>query len=150
MSELLVAVFLLIGVFFVLVAAIGIVRLPDLLMRMHASTKAGTLGVGLIMVAAAVHFGALEITAKALVAIFFVLLTAPVGAHVIARAAYFVGVPLWEKTAVNELEGRYDEKTHDLASKERSAPAKAEVGKGARYQRRRRPGGLKAEHEDDS
>jgi multicomponent Na+:H+ antiporter subunit G len=149
MNELLVAFFLLTGVFFTLVAAIGIVRLPDLLMRMHASTKAGTLGVGLIMVAAAVYFGELGITAKALVAIFFILLTAPVGAHVIARAAYFVGVPLWEKTEVNELEGRYDEETHDLASKERAVPAKAEVSEEAKYQQRRRPGGLKAEHEDN-
>ncbi|WP_117237961.1 monovalent cation/H(+) antiporter subunit G [Thermus sediminis] len=115
MLELLVALLLLAGAFFVLVAALGVLRFPDLLMRMHASTKAGTLGVGLIVLAAVAHFGELGITAKGLVGVFFILLTAPVGAHVIARAAYLVGVRLWEKTVVNERDGGQGEEAPRLA-----------------------------------
>ena len=71
--------------------------------RMHASTKAGTLGAGLIMVAVAIHFAEVGITLRAAAAILFLLLTAPVAAHVIGRAAYRSGIKLWERTWVDEL-----------------------------------------------
>jgi multicomponent Na+:H+ antiporter subunit G len=148
MIEIISGVLLLIGAFFMLVAAIGILRMPDLLTRMHASSKAGTLGAGLILVAVAVDYGDLGVTARALVAIVFLVLTAPVGAHVIARAAYFVGVPLWQGTVVNEIEGRYDIETHDLESglrgksKANLAPARPADDGASKYRRRRRPGGL--------
>jgi multicomponent Na+:H+ antiporter subunit G len=95
---------LLVGALFVLVAALGIVRLPDLLMRMHAATKAGTLGAGLLLVAVAVALPDTSVVARALAAIVFLLLTAPVAAHLIARAAYLTGeAVLWERTCVDEL-----------------------------------------------
>ena len=81
-------------------------RLPDVLIRMHASTKAGTLGCGLILVAAAVHFGETGIVARAVAAIVFLMLTAPVAAHMIGRAAYRTGVPLWKGTVIDELGGQ--------------------------------------------
>jgi monovalent cation/proton antiporter MnhG/PhaG subunit len=59
------------GAFFMLVAAIGVLRMPDLLMRMHAATKAGTLGAGLLLVAVAVHFGTTGVTIRAVATIFF-------------------------------------------------------------------------------
>jgi multicomponent Na+:H+ antiporter subunit G len=58
----------------------------------------------------------LGITTRALATMSFVFLSAPVAAHMIARAAYFVGVPLWEGTMTNELRGHYDRRTHRLLS----------------------------------
>ena len=97
----------LLGAFFALVAAIGLLRMPDLLMRMHAATKAGTLGAGLLLLAVAVSFGDSGVTVRALAAIVFLFLTAPVAAHVIGRAAYYAGrVQLWKRTLVDELQAQ--------------------------------------------
>lgn len=115
---------MLLGAFFMFVAAVGIIRMPDLLMRMHAATKAGTLGAGLILAAVAVFYSELGVTMRATATIAFLFLTAPVAAHMIGRAAYFVGVRLWEGTIVDELRGRYDEQTHTLESK----PVEADSG----------------------
>jgi multicomponent Na+:H+ antiporter subunit G len=46
----------------------------------------------------------------------FLFMTAPIAAHMLGRAAYSTGVPLWEHTIVDELSGHYDEKTHILSS----------------------------------
>lgn len=108
------AILMVVGAVFMLLAAVGILRMPDLFLRMSATTKAATLGVSSMLLAAAVHFGELGITSRALATIVFVLLTAPVAAHMIGRAAYLVGVPLWEGTVVDELRGRYNMKTHAL------------------------------------
>lgn len=106
MSEFLVIVLLLLGGGFTAIAGIGVLRLPDVLIRMHASTKAGTLGVGLIVLSVAVHYGDPLVTSKAVLIIFFLLLTAPVAAHLIGRAAYRTGTPLWERTVLDEWHGR--------------------------------------------
>jgi multicomponent Na+:H+ antiporter subunit G len=84
------------GAFFALIAGLGVLRLPDVLIRMHASTKAGTLGSGLILAAVAVHFAELSIIAKVVAAVLFLLLTAPIAAHMIGRAALRTGVTLWK------------------------------------------------------
>lgn len=116
MTQLVSMVLLSIGVAFMLMAAIGVVRLPDFYMRMHSSSKSATLGVSCVMLGAAVHFGDITVSGKAAATIVFVMVTAPVGAHVLARAAYFAGVPLWKGTLSDELRGRYDSKTHELSS----------------------------------
>ncbi len=116
MIELLTAVFLVAGAGFMLIAALGLLRMPDLLTRMHATTKAGVLGAGLIMVGAAIFIGQLTVVVKAVAVVAFLILTAPVAAHAIGRAGYFMGVPLWSQTHTDELEGRYDPETHILAS----------------------------------
>ena len=103
MSELISAALVVIGGAFMLLAGVGVVRMPDLFMRMQAATKAATLGAGCMLLAVAVHFGELTVVARALLVTAFVLLTAPVAAHMIARAAYSVGTPLWEGTIANEL-----------------------------------------------
>jgi multicomponent Na+:H+ antiporter subunit G len=59
-------VFFLIGVAFMLKAAIGVVRMPNLFMRLHCSTKSATLGVSCVMLGAALHFGAVEVWARTL------------------------------------------------------------------------------------
>lgn len=113
-----VALLIVAGSFFALVSGIGVLRFPDLFARMHAATKAGTLGVGLLLGALALDSGDLGVTTEALAIIAFLLLTAPVAAHVIGRAAYFDGVPLWEGTLRDELRGRYDARTHQAEAGE--------------------------------
>jgi multicomponent Na+:H+ antiporter subunit G len=91
-----------------LVAAIGMLRMPDLPMRMHAATKAGTLGAALLLLAVALAYGDMGVTMRALATIVFLFLTAPVAAHMIARAAYLSGdLQLWEHTLIDELRNRY-------------------------------------------
>lgn len=102
MNEPVIGILIVLGGLFSAVAGIGILRLPDVLVRMHASTKAGTLGVGLIVLGAAFHFDGTLAVAKALLIVLFLLLTAPVGAHLIGRAAYRSGTPLWEGTVIDE------------------------------------------------
>lgn len=116
MQEVVTAVLILIGTAFMFVAGIGIVRMPDLYTRMSATTKVATLGVGSALLAVAVYFNELGVTSRALATIAFVFLTAPVAAHMIGRAAYFTGVPLWEGTVLDELRGHYDLRTHQLES----------------------------------
>lgn len=115
-TEILAAIFLLAGCTFMLVAALGVFRMPDLLTRMHATTKSGVLGAGLIMCAAMFFFGDSSVTLKALAVMAFTTLTSPIAAHTIGRAGYFIGVPLWEKTVKDELKGRYNEQSHTLKS----------------------------------
>ena len=105
--DLLVAACLLAGGFFLFVAGLGILRQPDVLIRMHASTKAGTLGVGLVFAAAALYFRNTADTAIAALTVVFLLVTAPVAAHAIARAAYRTNVPLSDRTQIDEWMGKY-------------------------------------------
>jgi multicomponent Na+:H+ antiporter subunit G len=82
-----VGVLALLGGFFSLIAAAGLIKLPDVFTRMHASTKAGTLGASLTLLAAALHFAETTVSIKSLIAVFFLMLTAPIAAHLIGRAA---------------------------------------------------------------
>lgn len=103
MNTLLIHAVVLVGAGFMLVAALGVLRMPDLFMRMHAATKAGTLGAGLLLLAVALAHGQASVTVRALATITFLLITAPVAAHVIGRAAYRAErVPLWERTRIDE------------------------------------------------
>ncbi len=87
MINVIIGLILLLGGFFALIAAIGVLRLPDVLMRMHASTKAGILGSSLILIACAIHLHETEITARVVAIIVFLMLTSPIGAHMIGRAS---------------------------------------------------------------
>jgi multicomponent Na+:H+ antiporter subunit G len=87
MSEIVAALFVLLGGAFTLIASVGVIRLPDVLTRMHASTKAGVLGASLVLVATATVFGDISTIAKCVAAILFLLLTAPIAAHMIGRAS---------------------------------------------------------------
>lgn len=122
-TEIIIAFLLLSGGFFVLVAAIGVVRLPDLMMRMHASTKAGTLGAGLVLAATAFAFDDISVLTRALAAILFLLLTAPVAAHLIGRAAYYNGMELWSGTIADELDKNGDGGPEALPESQMPAPA---------------------------
>ncbi len=106
-SEIISLILLLAGIAFVLIAGIGVVRMPDLFLRMSASTKAATLGLMLILIGTAVYFREVGIASRAIATAIFVFLTAPVSAHLIGRAAYSDGVKLYEKTQIDELQERY-------------------------------------------
>lgn len=107
MAEVISAGLLLVGAFFMLVAGIGVLRMPDLYLRMSCTSKAATLGAGCLLGAVMVETSDAGIALRALAAIVFLLLTAPIAAHMIGRAAYLVGVPLWTGTRVDDLRGRY-------------------------------------------
>lgn len=92
-----------VGTVTLLLAAIGVVRLPDAYMRMSSSTKAATMGIMCLLLAVALHFQETSATTRALATILFVLLTAPVAAHMIGRAAYYRGVSMWEGTVADEF-----------------------------------------------
>ncbi|MEQ8845052.1 MAG: monovalent cation/H(+) antiporter subunit G [Phycisphaerales bacterium] len=104
----------LIGGFFSVLAAVGLLRMPDVYTRMQAATKAGTLGVGCMVLAVATHFTTLDVILESLLVIAMLFVTAPIASHLIARAAYFVGSPLWDGTAHDEMRGCYDADSHVL------------------------------------
>jgi multicomponent Na+:H+ antiporter subunit G len=82
----------LLGTFFMFVASLGVLRLSDFYARIHAPTKAATLGLAFLLAALALHLRELTSVTKAVLAILFIGVTAPVGAHILARAAYRSGV----------------------------------------------------------
>ncbi len=114
MSEWLAWILMTLGAAFLLLAGVGLFRMPDLYSRMQTATKGSTLGIALMLLGVAVYFDELGVTTRALLVIFFFFLTAPVAAHMLGRAAYILGVPLWEGTIGDELKGCYDKKTHRL------------------------------------
>ena len=114
MQEAVSAALMILGAFFMLFGGLGILRFPDVYMRVSASTKASTLGAGLSLLALAVHFNELGVTMRALATIVFLIITGPVAAHLISRAAYLVRIRLWQETTVDELRGRYDPETGKL------------------------------------
>ena len=97
------SVLLLAGVFLALVAAVGLVRLPDVLSRMHAATKPATLGLLLITVGAALRMQDAGDAVKLLLVAAFQFLTAPVAAHMIGRAAYRSGEGGLDALVVDDL-----------------------------------------------
>ncbi len=91
------------GVGFCLLAAIGVVRMPDVHTRMQASTKAGTLGIALVVAAVGLHFRDAVTMLHSGLVIGFLFLTAPVASHLIARAAYVLGASTWGGTVIDEM-----------------------------------------------
>ena len=124
MTEITIGILASFGAIFVLLAAVGLIRMPDTYLRISVTTKAATLGIGLLLVAAAVFFKELSITTKVLAIILFILLTAPVSAHLIGRDSYFSGVKLWKDSVLDDLKGKYDKSSHRLRSEIEEAPEK--------------------------
>ena len=102
MTSIAAAILFLAGALLALLAAVGVLRMPDLFTRMQASTKAATLGLGCLLAGLALHLPDLSLIIRAGCIAGFVMLTTPVAAHVIARAAYLTGVPLWKGSVVDE------------------------------------------------
>jgi multicomponent Na+:H+ antiporter subunit G len=93
------------GAIFILLAGVGVLRMPDVYSRMQAAGKAATMGVVLLALAAAWHFAAAAVIIRVVLICVFVLVTAPLAAHVMARAGYAAGVPMDPREArIDELE----------------------------------------------
>ncbi|MBC7191399.1 Na+/H+ antiporter subunit G [Marinobacter sp.] len=98
--EILLSILLLTGGFFTLAGAIGLARLPDFYTRLHGPTKATTLGVGAIMISSLIYFSVTEgsINMTEILIMVFLVLTAPVSANMMAKAAMHIGVRTTEET----------------------------------------------------
>lgn len=102
--EIITSVFLLFGGFFLLVGSLGLFKLSDFYMRLHAPTKASTLGIGSILVASIIFFSARNgsLSVQELLITLFIFLTAPITAHMLSKAALHVRIPTQEKTLNRE------------------------------------------------
>jgi multicomponent Na+:H+ antiporter subunit G len=101
--DVLAAVLILGGVVLALIAAIGLHRFPDVFARMHAASKPATLGLVLVLVGASLRMTNVGDIGKLLLVAMLQFLTVPVGAHLVARAAYHAGTELAPDTVVDEL-----------------------------------------------
>lgn len=102
MIEILTAVLLVLGTLFAVTAALGLVRLPDFYTRLHAPTKATTLGAILVLTAALVYFsfGQQQFSIRQLLAILFLFLTSPIGSHMLAKAGRATNLPTHKHTTI--------------------------------------------------
>lgn len=100
MLDLLLSALILLGAFFTLVGSIGLFRLPDFFMRLHGPTKATTLGVGAILLVSAIYFSLREghISLHEFLVSLFLFVTAPVSAHLLAKAALHLKLRCVERT----------------------------------------------------
>lgn len=89
--------FLILGVFFTLVSATGVIRLPDIYSRAHTASQADTLGGGFALAAVALALGIDTATVKTVLLLFFIFVTNPTAAHAIARAAHERGISPWRE-----------------------------------------------------
>ncbi len=110
-AEVIAGVFILLGTIISLISAIGLVRLPDVYTRSHAASKSSTVGVLFILIGTLLYFLISEgyFSIRLILGIIFVFLTAPVGAHVISRAAYRANVPLTKSSVEDELKDYFQE-----------------------------------------
>ncbi len=106
MIEWIAAFFLVAGSVFMLVAAIGVVKLQDVYMRMHAITKAASLGAILMLVAVFLIYQHWLVLVEALMVVLFVIFTAPIASHMIAKAAHITKMPKGKGYVVDELDGK--------------------------------------------
>lgn len=104
MSDVIGLVIIAIGVMFDLFGCIGMVRLPDVYNRLQAGTKCVTLGVCLILIGTIIAADNTPTRLKGLLCVGFILMASPTGAHALARAARMSGIPLWQKSVVDQFE----------------------------------------------
>lgn len=103
MSEILTGIFLILGSFIVLLAGLGVVKMPDIYTRMSATSKASTLGVSIILITTGFFFGTTEIITRTLLIVIFLMITAPVASHLLGKAAHLNKLPLWDRTKRDDL-----------------------------------------------
>jgi len=116
LQMILVALFALLSTGFCLIAAIGILRMPDIYIRLHASAKAGTLGAIFAMLAIAVYAWELPYLARGALIIAFLFITAPVATLKIARLAYVEGEPREDEDCIDQIRECVDSETHEFHS----------------------------------
>lgn len=126
MKEIIIMIMSTIGAIFILSTSLAMLRKPDVYLRISVTSKASTLGIGLLLVSAAVFFNDYSVTTRVIATIIFVFLTVTIGGHMLARAAYFTKTPIWKGTTIDELSGQYDPETHELYSEKRNTSIKPE------------------------
>jgi multicomponent Na+:H+ antiporter subunit G len=119
--ETIAAAALVLGSAVTLIAALGVLRLPDVYTRLSAASKTSTLGASLLALGAALAFPSEPVVAQAVALVAFLFLAAPVASHLIGRAAYVAGVRPWSGTGRDDLEGKYDHDRGTLAGAEPGA-----------------------------
>lgn len=102
LNDILTVTLVLTGALFILTAAIGVVRLPDVLCRSHAVAKALTLGMFLMLLGLWVHLGDSNAALKISLAIFFQLVTIPVASHLVGLLALQKNLPRWKERPLND------------------------------------------------
>lgn len=102
-NNLIVSFFVLAGAFFSLLAAVGVIRFPDVYTRMHAATKAPAFGILLFLIAAVFFFADFYTSAISLMIVVFIFLTAPVASHIISRVAHLLNTEIFSETRIDEL-----------------------------------------------
>jgi multicomponent Na+:H+ antiporter subunit G len=122
MNDLIATLAVILGSLLALLSAVGIVRMPDVYIRLQVASKASSLGIALLMLGVAAHFDDVSVTIRALLVVVFLFLTAPVAAHVIGRAAYIAGVPLAPGSEPDDLAGGYDRESGRLSAPRPEAP----------------------------
>nr|WP_106780618.1 monovalent cation/H(+) antiporter subunit G [Lysinibacillus timonensis] len=110
LANILVVFFIAAGLLFTVVAAIGIIRLPDLYSRSHAASKSSTLGVMCILLGVFFHFWLNEghFNPAILLGVLFLFITGPVGAHIMGRSSYIAGVKPWSGTIRDDLKNELE------------------------------------------
>jgi len=103
-SELIGKILIWVGLFFDLIGCLGLVRFPDVYNRLQAATKCVTFGTCSILLGVFLIMGFAPSGVKALLCIFFLLLTSPAGAHAIARGSQKAKVKLWDKSVCNQYQ----------------------------------------------
>jgi len=124
LSEMVVAALIVLGALFVFLGSFGLARLPDFLTRLHGPTKATTIGVGAILLASAIFFSGSESTPVSLhelAILLFLFITAPITAHLLAKAAL-------HRQVRREMRAAGDDAAADRAKNREAAPNKPDVG----------------------
>jgi len=103
------AITLVVGLAFLFIGAVGVLRLPDAYNRIHSASICVTLGLSGMIVAACLHIGTFPIITKAGATIVFILAATPVGSHLLAKAAHHGGLIMWDRTLSDDLT---DDKRH--------------------------------------
>ena len=103
-TEIISAILMVSGALLMLTASIGLIRMPDIYMRMHATTKTSSPGLLLILIAMGFIFTDAGVWLKALLTVIFVFLTVPIASHTISKVAHMMKIRKWENTLRDDFE----------------------------------------------
>lgn len=98
--------FLSLGLLFILLGCVGLVRLPDIYNRLQAATKCVSLGTWSILLGLFFHYGITNTGIKALIGIPLIFLVSSVAAHSLARGSYLFGIKLWDKSVIDDYKNK--------------------------------------------
>lgn len=122
-------IFVAMGCFLLIVASIGVVRLPDFYSRMHAAGKADTMGQTLILVGLIIYAGFSLVSIKLIIIMGLIYIINPTATHFLAKAAYVRGVKPWSKEESGaEVDTCYDELCYIKPDREAAAAREEKLG----------------------